>query len=127
MDSFDKFNDKNFPSKEKFFCMQSDEHITDKNYKHAQNVWNTFNLKFMGQYRDLYLTSDVLLLADVFEKFHKTCLWYYKLDPYHYFKSPGLSCYVMIKKTGVKLELMSDIDKFQFLKGGIRGGCFIYL
>ena len=49
MDSFDKFNDKNFPSKEKFFCMQSDEHITDKNYKHAQNVWNTFNLKFMGR------------------------------------------------------------------------------
>ena len=79
-DSFDKFNDKNLPSKEKLFCMLSDEHITDKDYKHAQNVWNTFNLESMGQYHDLYLKSEVLLLADVFEKFRKTCLRYYKLD-----------------------------------------------
>ena len=50
MDSFDKFNNKNLPSKEKFFCMLSDEHITDEDYEHAQNVWNTFNLKSMGQY-----------------------------------------------------------------------------
>ena len=91
MDSFDKFNDKNLPSKEKFFCMLSNKHITDKDYEHAQNVWNTFNLESMGQYHDLYLKSDVLLLADVFEKFPKTCLRYYKLDPCHYFTSPGLS------------------------------------
>ena len=53
MDSFDKFNDRNLPSKEKFFCMLSNEHITDKDYEHAQNVWNTFNLESMGQYHDL--------------------------------------------------------------------------
>ena len=124
MDSFDKFNDKNLPSKEKFFCMLSDEHITDKDYEHAQNVWNTFNLESMGQYHDLYLKSDVLLLADVlvFEKFRKTCLRYYKLDPCHYFTSPGLSWDAMLKKTGVELELMSNIDQFQFIERGIKGG-----
>ena len=90
MDSFEKFNDKNLPSKKKSFCMLSDEHITDKDYEHAQNVWNTFNLESMGRYHDLYLKSDVLLLADVFEKFRKTCLRYYKLDPCHYFTSLGL-------------------------------------
>ena len=127
IDSFDKFNDKNLPSKEKFFCMLSDEHITDEDYKHAQNVWNTFKLEFMGQYHDLYLKSDVMLLADVFEKFRKTCLKCYKLDPCYYFTSPGLSWDAIIKKTGVKLELISDIDKFQFIEEGIRGGCFIYL
>ena len=122
MDSFDKFNDKNLPSKEKFFCMLSDEHITDKNYEHPQNVCNMFNLESMEQYHDLYLKSDVLLLADVFEKFPKTCRRYYKLDPCHYFTSPGLSWDAMLKKTGVKLELMSYIDQFQFIERGIRGG-----
>ena len=116
MDSFEKFNDKNLPSKKKSFCMLSDEHITDKNYEHAQNVWNTFNLKSMGQYHDLYLKSDVLLLPDVFEKFRKTCLRYYKSDPCHYFTSLGLLWDAMRKKTEVKMELMSDIDQFQFIK-----------
>ena len=121
MDSFDKFNDKNLPSKKKFFCMLSNEHITDKDHKHAQNVWNTFNLESMGQCYDLYLKSDVLLLANVFKKFCKTCLRYYKLDPCHYFTSPNLSWDAMFTKTAVKLELMSDMDKFQFIERGIRG------
>ena len=70
----------------------------------------------------MYLKSNVLLLADVFEKFLKTCLRYYKLDPSHYFTSPGLSWDAMLKKTGVRLELMSNITQFQFIKRGIRGG-----
>ena len=88
MDSFDKFN-KQLPSKEDFYSILNDEHITYEAYQHAQNVWNTFNLKNMGEYHDLYLKSDILLLADVFESFRKTCLQYYKLDPCHYFTSPG--------------------------------------
>ena len=76
MDSFEKFNEK-LPSKEEFYSILNDEDITDDQYKHAQNVWNTFNLKNMGEYHDLYLKSDILLLADVFENFRKTCLQYY--------------------------------------------------
>ena len=76
----------------------------------------------MGEYHDLYLGSDVLLLTDVFENFRKTCLQYYKLDPCHYFTSLGLSWDAMLKMTNIKLELMTDIDMFQFIEKGMRGG-----
>ena len=121
MDSFDKFDEK-LPPKEEFYSILNDEHISDEDYKHTQNVWNTFSLKTMGEYHDLYLKSDILLLADVFENFRKTCLEYYKLDPCHYFTSPGLSWDAMLKMTGIKLELMVDIDMFQFIEKGMRGG-----
>ena len=121
MDSFDKFKEK-LPSKEDFYSILNDEHITDKDYQHAQTVWDTFSLKTMGEYHDLYLKSDILLLADVFENFRRTCLEYYKLDPCHYFTSPGLSWDAMLKMTDIKLELMTDIDMFQFIEKGMRGG-----
>ena len=76
----------------------------------------------MGDYHDLYLMSDILLLADVFENFRKTCIEYYKLDPCHYFTAPGLSWDAMLKMTDIKLELMTDIDMFQFIEKGMRGG-----
>ena len=66
--------------------------------------------------------SDVLLLADVFESFRKTCLQYYKLDPCHYFTSPVLSWDAMLKMTNIKLELMTNVDMFQFIEKGMRGG-----
>ena len=121
MDSFDKFNE-SLPNKEDFYSILNDEHISDKDYEHAKDVWNTFSLKNMGEYHDLYLQSDILLLADVFENFRKTCLEYYKLDPCHYFGSPGLSWDAMLKMTDIKLELMTDIDMFQFIEKGMRGG-----
>ena len=121
MDSIDKFSEK-LPPKEEFYSILNDEHISDKDYKHAQNVWNTFSLKNMGEYHDLYLKSDILLLADVFQNFRKTCLEYYKLDPCHYFTSPGLSWDAMLKMTNIKLELMTDINMFLFIEKGMRGG-----
>ncbi|XP_078355816.1 uncharacterized protein LOC144640588 [Oculina patagonica] len=121
MDSFDKFNAE-LPTKEEFYSILNNEHISDKDYKHAENVWKTFKIKNMGEYHDLYLKSDVLLLADVFESFRKTCLEYYKLDPCHYFTSPGLSWDAMLKMTDIKLELMTDVDMYQFIEKGMRGG-----
>ena len=122
MDSFQKFNDTQLPIKKDFFSILYNQHITHEQYDHAQTVWNTFDLKTMGDYHDLYLKSDTLLLADIFENFRKTCLQYYKLDPCHYFSSPGLSWDAMLKMTKIKLELITDIDMFQFIEKGLRGG-----
>ena len=122
MDSFEKFNQMELPTKDKFYSILNDQHITDDEYDHAKKVWKTFNIKTMGEYHDLYLVSDVLLLTDVFENFRKTCMQYYKLDPCHYFTSPGLSWGAMLKMTNIKLELMTDIDMFQFIEKGMCGG-----
>ena len=122
MDSFEKFNKTELPTKEEFYSILNNEHISDEDYCHAKKVWNTFQLQTMGEYHNLYLKSDILLLADVFENFRKTCLQYYKLDPCHYFTSPGLSWDAMLKMTNIQLELMTDIDMFQFIEKGMRGG-----
>ena len=79
-------------------------------------------MKNVGDYHDHYLKKDLLLLADVFEKFIARCLKFYGLDPCHYFSSPGLSWGAMLKMTGVKLEKISDIDKYLFIEKGLRGG-----
>lgn len=79
-------------------------------------------MKTMGGYHDLYLKSDALLFADVFENFRKTRLQYYKLDPAHYFTSLGLSWDAMLKMTGVQLQLTTDVDMFQFIEKAMRGG-----
>ena len=122
MDSFEKFNQMELPTKDQFYSILNDQHITDDEYDHANKVWNTFMIKTMGEYHDLYLVCDVLLLTDVFENFRKTCMQCYKLDPCHYFTSPGLSWDAMLKMTNIKLELMTDIDMFQFIEKGMRGG-----
>ena len=70
----------------------------------------------------MYLKTDVLLLVDVFEKFVETFPNYYRLDPCHYFSSPGLSWNAMSKMTGIKLELISDVDMHLFIEKRIRGG-----
>ena len=122
MDCFEKFDQTELPTKEQFYSVLNDQHVTNREYDHARKVWETFNIKTMGEYHDLYLKSDVLLLADVFESFRQTCLQYYKLDPCHYFTSPGLSCDAMLKMTNIKLELMTNIDMFLFIERGMRGG-----
>ena len=82
----------------------------------------TFKMKTLGEYHDLYLKTDVLLLADVFEKFIKACLDYYGLDPCHYFSAPGLSWDAMLKMTKAKLETISDIDVHLFIEKDMRVG-----
>ena len=84
--------------------------MNEKDYLKANNIWNVLKTITMGDYHDLYLKAEVLLLADVFEKFISTCLDYYGLDPCHYFSSPGLSWDAMLKMTRIELDLISDID-----------------
>jgi hypothetical protein len=116
MGSFDKFEDKSLPDKTEFYNTMNNTNISNEDYPRAKRVWKTFEMKNMGGYHDLYLKTDVLILADVFENFRKECLKHYKLDPCHYFSSPGLSWDSMLKMTGVKLELMIDVDMFQFIE-----------
>ena len=122
MDSFEKFFEHKLPDKCEFFSSLKDRCISEKDYFKAINVWNVFKINTMGDYHDLFLKTDVLLLADLFEKFIKTYLDYYVLDPCHYFSSPGLSCDAMLKMTGIKLDLISDIDMHLFIEKGMRGG-----
>ena len=90
-----KFNKKQLPTKEEFCSILNDENISDEDYKRAQKVWKAFNCKTMGDYHDVYLKIDVLLLlADVFENFRKTGLQYYKLNPCHYKSWIKLGCNV---------------------------------
>ena len=76
----------------------------------------------MADYHDHYLKKDVLLLADVFEKSIDTCLKFYKLDPCHYFSSPGLSRDEMLKMTDVEFKKISDTEMYLFIEKGLRGG-----
>ena len=74
MDKWQKFKEESLPDKESFYSKLSNEHITDEKYAHPQKVWNTFNIKNLGKYHDLYVQSDILLLADVFENFIGKCI-----------------------------------------------------
>ena len=120
--SLDKLSETQLPPKEEFYSQLYDEDISDDDYQHAINVWNTFNRKTIRDYHNLYLKSDVLLLADVFENFRKTCLKHYKLDPVHYYTSPGLAWDACLKETGQHLQLLHDYDMLMMFERGIRGG-----
>ena len=97
-------------------------HISDEDYHHAQKVFEAFGCESLADYTELYYKSDVLLLADVFESFIDVCLEKYELDPSHYITAPALSWDVMLRKTGVKLRLLTDSDMHLFFEEGIRGG-----
>ncbi|CAH3162496.1 unnamed protein product, partial [Porites evermanni] len=120
--SLEKLSETHLPPKGEFYSKLNDEEISDDDYQHAINVWKTFECKSIRDYHNLYLKSDVLLLSDVFENFRKTCLKHYKLDPAHYYTSPGLAWDACLKETGQKLQLLHDYDKLMMFERGIRGG-----
>ena len=122
MNSFKKFKENKLHDKNKFFNSLKDCGINEKEYQKAINIWKVFKIKQLGEYHDLYLKTDVLVLCDVFEKFIKTCLEYYCLDPSHYFSSPGLSWDAILNMIGIKLEKINHIDTNLFIEKGMRGG-----
>ena len=122
MDSIEKFNDTKPPPREAFYSKLSEKGISEKNYKHVWNVWNTFKMKTFKDYHELYNETDVLLLADVFENFRDLCLKIYGLDPVYYFTAPGLAWDACLKMTDIDLELLSDPDMLLMFEKGIRGG-----
>ena len=120
MDSWERFDETSLPDKKAFYSELYLEHITDKDYTHAQKVFEEFNLKSLGDYHDLYIQSDTLLLADVFENFRNKCIEMYELDPAHFLSAPGLwqAC---LKKTGIRLELLTNTDMLLMVEKGTRG------
>ena len=120
--SSDKLDETCLPSIEKFYSSLTGTSITDEQYKHAKTVWDKFQIKTLGEYSDLYMKVDILLLAEVFENFREQCYKAYGLDIANYFTAPGLSWDAMLKYTGIDLELITDIDQYNFIESGVRGG-----
>ena len=121
MDSWERYNEESLPDKEAFNSKQNEEGITDKDYVHAQKVWEVFEIKNLAEYHDLYVQTDALFLADVFENFRYKCIEIYSLDPVHFSSAPGLAWQACLKKTGVKFELLTDIGMLLMVEKGIRG------
>ena len=122
MNCLEKFSETQLPIKEDFYSKLNDCNITDKEYKHAQDIWEKFKIRNLGEYHDLYLKTNVLLLVDVFEEFRNICLENYNLDPAWYYTSPGLSWDALLKHSKVNLELLTDPDMLLMFEKGIRGG-----
>ena len=122
MDDIEKLKDTKPPPQKAFYSKLTRKGINNYNYKHVLNIWETLKIKSLKEYHEVYNKTDVLLLADVFEKFRDLCLINYGLDPVYYYTSPGLAWDAMLKMTGVNLELLSDVDKLLMIEKGIRGG-----
>ena len=122
MDDWDRFNEEKLPNESDFYGSLNMEDISEIDYRHALKVFNKFNINYLGEYKDLYVQSDTILLADVFESFRNLCLNIYGLDPAYFLSLPGLAWQACLKHSGIKLELISDIDMLLIIEKGIRGG-----
>ena len=125
VDCLSKLDEKQLPPIEEFYSHLTEEGISEDDYEHAKTVWKEFKIKSMSDYHDLYLESDVLLLADVFENFRNVCLKNYKLDPAWYYTTPSIAWDAALKMTGIELELLTDPDMLLMIEKGIRGGVSI--
>ena len=110
------------PPKKTFNSKLNLEDISNKDYLHPQKVWEEFGIRNLGEYHDLYVQTDTLLLADVYEKFRDKWIEIYRLDPSYFLSAPGLAWQACLKKTEVKLELLTNINMLLMIEDGIRGG-----
>ena len=124
MDSWKRFNETTLSNKKVFYSKLYLEDIADEDYIHTQKVFEEHKLKNLHEIHDLYVQRDTLLLVDVFENFRNKCIEIYELDPVHFLSAPGLAWQARLKKTGVKLELLTDNDLVIMVGKGIRGGIF---
>ena len=124
MDSWEIFNETSLPDKKDFYSELDLKDITDKDYAHAQKVFKELKVKNLGDYHDLYVQSDALLLVDVFENFRNKYIEIYELDLAQFLSEPGLAWQACFKKTRVKVELLTHIDMLLIVKYGIGGGIY---
>ena len=132
MDSWERSDETSLPDKEAFYSNLNMEDITNVDYRHAERVFNGIafkgvalkgpNNKNLGDHHDLHIQNDTSLLADVFENFRNMCIEVYELDPAHFLSPPGLAWQVCLKKTDVKLELLTDVDILLMVEAGVGGG-----
>ena len=122
MDDWEKFYETSLLEKEDFYSYLNIEDITDADYAHAKIVCKDFEIKNLGEYHDLYVQSNTLLLADVFENLRNICLEIYELDSAKSLSAPGLAWQAALKKTKTKLDLLKDINMLLTVEKGIRGG-----
>ena len=110
MDSWERFDETSLPDREAFYSSLDMDNITDFNYRRAKRMFKKLNNKNLGDYHDLYVQCDTLLLADVFENFRNKCVEIYELDPAHFLFAPGLAWQACLKKAEAKLELLANVD-----------------
>ena len=122
MDSFERFDETELPTQDAFFNKLSGSSCSDIDYAHASRVWDAFGCDTIVDYHDVYLQLDVLLLVDFFEKFRRTCLDFYSLDPLHYYITPGLAWDAALRISRVELELITDEIIYNLIENSIRGG-----
>ena len=122
MDSWDRFEETKLPPKDSFYSTLSMSGVSETDYEHGRKVWREFGINNIGEYHDLYLKTNVILLTNVFEAFRNVCLNNYGLDPAHLYTAPGLAWKACLKKTGIRLELLLDPDMLLMFERRIRGG-----
>ena len=120
MDSLDRFEEKTLPPARSFYSELNMSGVSDQDYEHACKVWRDFEIKNLGEYQDLYLQTDVILPANVFEAFRKVCLDNYGLEPCHFYTAPGLAWKASLKETSIRLKLLLDPDMLLMFERGIR-------
>ena len=120
MDNWERFDKESLTNNESLYSCLNMDNIDNIDYKHGNNVFKKFKLKNIGEYYDLDVQSDTLLLADVFENFRSTCIKVYRLDPANFLSLPGLAWQAYLEKTKVKLELLTDYNMLLMVEEAIR-------